>query len=125
MKEEEGHLVLKIPGKPEYVGVVRLTISGVASRLQFSYEDVEDLKLAVAEACSHAIAHGAGEEICIECRVVNHSLLVSVSDHGKELGDDGDLGIFLIRSLMDEVTHEVVGAEGCRLSMVKHFEPTP
>jgi serine/threonine-protein kinase RsbW len=122
--KEEGLLVLKIPGKPEFVGVVRLAISGLASRLKFSYEDVEDLKLAVAEACSHAIAHGKGQDISIECKVQNSALYVSVSDKGEDHQDqEEDMGIFLIRSLMDEVHYQKVENEGCMLCMIKHFKP--
>jgi serine/threonine-protein kinase RsbW len=46
---------LRIPRKPEYVSVARLAVSGIASRLEFSYDEVEDIKLAVGEACTSAI----------------------------------------------------------------------
>ena len=52
-------IVLHIPSRPEYVRVVRLTLMGIASRMEFSYDDVEDMKLAVAEACNNAILHAA------------------------------------------------------------------
>ncbi|MGV3487465.1 MAG: anti-sigma B factor RsbW, partial [Tuberibacillus sp.] len=38
---------LTIPAKPDYIGVVRLTISGIASRMGFLYDDIEDIKVAV------------------------------------------------------------------------------
>src|SRR3989441_9362566 len=50
---------LKIPGRPEYVVVVRLTAAAVAGRMGLSYDDIEDLKVAVGEACSAAILTGA------------------------------------------------------------------
>src|SRR2546427_5847438 len=37
---------LKIPGRPEYVVVVRLTAAAVAGRMGPSYDDIEDLKVA-------------------------------------------------------------------------------
>ncbi len=46
---------LKIPCKPEYVGVARLAILGVASRMRFSYDEVEDVRLAVGEACTTSV----------------------------------------------------------------------
>jgi serine/threonine-protein kinase RsbW len=52
-------IVLHIPSKPEYVRVVRLALTGIASRMEFSWEDVEDMKLAVSEACNNAILHAA------------------------------------------------------------------
>lgn len=121
MTEQEGHFLLKIPGNPKYVGVVRLAVSGLASRLQFTYEDVEDIKLAVAEACARAITHGHGQEISIECRAMPNFLALSISDQGHGPQDDEDLGIFLIRSLMDEVKFEVLNGQGSRLSMRKDF----
>lgn len=50
---------IHIPSSTEYVRVVRLAVTGVASRMPFSYDDVEDIKLAVSEACNNAILHAA------------------------------------------------------------------
>src|SRR2546427_2971271 len=50
---------LKIPGRPEYVVVVRLTAAAVAGRMGLSYDDIEDLKVAVGEAGSPAVLTGA------------------------------------------------------------------
>ncbi len=117
---EQGRLFLKIPGKPEYVSLVRLTISGLTSRVDdLSYEDVEDLKLAAAEACSRAILRGRGEEISIECLISAHSVTVMVQDQGTEEQDEEDMGIFLIRSLMDEVIVEKLPKTGSILAMTK------
>jgi serine/threonine-protein kinase RsbW len=52
-------IVLHIPSRPEYVRVVRLALLGIASRMEFSFDDVEDMKLAVSEACNNAILHAA------------------------------------------------------------------
>lgn len=52
---------IQIPSSAEYVRVVRLAVLGVASRMPFSYDDVEDIKLAVSEACNNAILHAANE----------------------------------------------------------------
>jgi len=48
---------LRIPASAEWVRVVRLTVAGVAGRMGFTFDDVEDIKLAVAEACNNAILH--------------------------------------------------------------------
>lgn len=122
MNDHQGHFLLTIPGNPKYVGAVRLAVSGLAARLELSYEDVEDLKLAVAEACARAITHGNGEKISIECVLLENGLALSVSDSGTHPQDEEDLGIFLIRSLMDEVKFEIKNGQGSRLSMKKFFE---
>src|SRR5256885_14439759 len=50
---------LKIPGRPDYVVVVRLTAAAVAGRMGLSYDDIEDLKVAVGGGRSAAVLPGA------------------------------------------------------------------
>jgi serine/threonine-protein kinase RsbW len=50
-------IVIQIPAHPRWVRTVRLAAAGVASGLNFSVEDIEDIKLAIAEACNNAILH--------------------------------------------------------------------
>ena len=75
-----------IPCRAEYVGIARLAILGVANRLDFSYDEVEDVRLAVGEACSHAIeralAADVGPEatIRIDSQVTSESLTIVVHD---------------------------------------------
>ena len=44
---------IRIPASPEYVQVVRLIASGLANRLGFTLDDIEDLKIAVDELCAY------------------------------------------------------------------------
>ena len=39
---------LRLPFKAEYVSVARLTASGIASRIGFDIEAIEDIKVAIA-----------------------------------------------------------------------------
>lgn len=48
----EDHVRLSIPASPSLVRLARLTAAGVGSRAGFGYDDIEDLRIAVAEACS-------------------------------------------------------------------------
>ena len=43
-------IILQIPAKPEYASVLRLTTAAVASQINASIEDIEDLRVAVSEA---------------------------------------------------------------------------
>ncbi len=76
-----------LPNKPEYVSLVRLAASGIAGRMGFDVETVEDIKLAVAEACTNAIKHGTAKysEYRIEFGVEEKCLTISAS--GQKLRD--------------------------------------
>lgn len=115
--EKNDIISLTLPNTPEYVSIARLTISGIANRMGFNIEDIEDLKVAVAEACTNAIKHGCGNECnySIEFLVLKDKLRIEIADNGegfdyKNLKDpdltkprEGGLGLFIIKTLMDEV----------------------
>lgn len=127
---------LIIPSRPEYVGVARLAILGVASRMRFSYDEVEDIRLAVGEACTRSIEKlngGGGEQnIRLRCLVdanrltieVRHPLTAAVpraASANPDALDQGELGGVLIRILMDEVQTDDLAEEGLQvLRMVKY-----
>jgi serine/threonine-protein kinase RsbW len=138
----DGRIELKIPASAQWVRVARLTVAGVASRLHFGVEDIEDIKLAVAEAVNNAILHasvasGADATVSIVLESDENGLWISVADegrvnggfpksapgapHGEELPESG-LGLLLIGSLMDEVTHQS-GAHAD--TVVKMFKRLP
>jgi len=125
---------LKIPARAEWVAVARLAVAAVASRLRFSVDEIEDIKLAVAEACTNCIQHGSdGDRIEITSEITADEVRVSVRDrsvgHKLESVDNDagfaegrrteELGVFLIRALMDEVTYRVDAREGTELVMIK------
>ena len=47
-----------IPGKPEYLTMVRLAIGSVAGVADFNLDEIEDIKTAVGEACKNISCHG-------------------------------------------------------------------
>lgn len=134
---------MKVPAKPEYVGVVRLSVSGIANRMGFDYEEIEDLKVAVAEAVTNVVEHAYNDqetgEVTIGLGVYEKRLEVMVADHGgsfdlKEVknkigpyqSDDsvenlreGGLGLFLIKALMDKV--EINNDYGVIVLMTKYL----
>ncbi len=128
---------LSVPSKPEYVGVVRLTLSAIASRIGFDVEKIEDMKVAVAEACTNAIMHGCrcakDSKFNIDFVSNGEKLTISVYDDGKgcELESiqdpnlnepkEGGLGIFIIKSLMDQVDIESEEGKGMMIKMIKYL----
>jgi serine/threonine-protein kinase RsbW len=129
-----GTVELKIPGRAEWVAVARLAVAAVASRLRFSVDEIEDIKLAIAEACTNSIQSARGQEpgqIEIVCDALEDELRVTVRDHSSGLHlepvspggiDEGrteELGVFLIRALMDKVDYKSDPRNGTELIMTK------
>jgi serine/threonine-protein kinase RsbW len=127
---------LSVPCKPEYVSTVRLTVSSVASRMGFDIEAVEDIKVAVSEACTNIINHSklSGEdEYRIMCLSDAEKMQITVEDDGKGFNVDeysepkegelqqGGLGLFIVKALMDEVDVVSEPGAGARFSMVKYL----
>ncbi len=52
---------LSIPATPEFLRLARVAASGVASRLGFTYDEVDVLRLAINELC-FAVTGGRGQE---------------------------------------------------------------
>ncbi len=132
--EHLGTVELRIPSKPEWVAVARLAVAAIANRLPFSVEEIEDLKLAIAEACTICIQHGAGGEmIDITCEASTSYLRVELRDHryrlraaaGRPVSERPSmmavegLGIFLIQALMDELEYSIDPEVGTALVMTK------
>lgn len=46
------HAELRLPAHGAYVAVLRMTAAGLASRLDFTVDDLDDLRMAVGEACA-------------------------------------------------------------------------
>jgi len=110
---------LEIPSSSEYVSVARQTVGGIAHRLAFGTTDVEDVKLAVGEACTNAVKHGVRGDarVSIRCTISPRELEIEVcnavgAEIPKPVGaevpdptrlDEGGLGLFLMKKLMDTV----------------------
>jgi serine/threonine-protein kinase RsbW len=116
---------LSIPARPEYVVVVRLVAAGIAGRLALSFDDVEDLKIAVGEACTAAIVDG-GEQVRIQFEVAAERLTIKViHDRPRSASaastEERELGLLLMRCLMDDVRMETNGAQAVTW-MTKHLQ---
>lgn len=137
---------MRVPAKAEYVGVVRLSISGIANRMGFSFEDIEDLKVAISEAITNAVTHAYDDqdqgEVTVGFGVYEDRLEIMVADHGgsfklEEIKDgigpykntesvenlrEGGFGLFLINALMDKV--QINNNYGVIVLMTKYLNET-
>ena len=124
---------LTIPAKAEYVLLGRLALSGITRLRPLEDETVNDLKLAVTEACTNSVRHAYGDtsgSVDIVYELHDDRLVVEVSDDGSgfdpnRLVDSGELtegglGIAIIRALVDEFeVSERSDGRGSSLRFVK------
>jgi serine/threonine-protein kinase RsbW len=47
---------VRLPAETAYVAVLRMAASGIAARLDFTLDEIDDLKMAVSEACAMVLA---------------------------------------------------------------------
>jgi serine/threonine-protein kinase RsbW len=82
---------LSLPAVPEYARIVRLTTAGLASRLGFSYDEVEDLRIAVGEACTHLLGNdGHQGTLDVTYRLQADTITIEAVSEGAGGGDRGE-----------------------------------
>ncbi|MCU1454469.1 MAG: rsbW [Acidimicrobiales bacterium] len=139
---------LELPARPDVLALARLVVGAVvAGEPLFDEERIDDLRLAVSEACTNAIEAQQGRNgddgdqrpILVRCRLASGRVEVEVRDHGGGFDQAGlslhppvtdpsrlhyerGLGIPLIRMLSDSVEFRRT-ADGTAVIMI--FEPRP
>ena len=128
-----GTVELRIPSRPEWVAVARLAIAAIANRLPFSVEEIEDIKLAVAEGCTICIQQGdESGSIDLTCEASIAQLRIELRDgryrtravaggapNDESMAPVEGLGIFLIQALMDSLDYGIRPDVGTELVMTK------
>lgn len=108
---------LSIPKKPEYISIVRLTASGIGNNMMLNIDDIEDIKVCIGEACTNSLITKKSNKINIMFEVGEKKLLVKISDTLETIPEnikekrDRELGLLIIKSLMDEVKFTDDGIE--------------
>ncbi|RIV35933.1 ATP-binding protein [Micromonospora radicis] len=71
---------LTVPADGGYLGVLRTATAGLAARLQFALDEIEDLRIAVDEACAMLLAIAPrGAELDCRFAVTEDALTVEVT----------------------------------------------
>ena len=116
-------LGLSLPALPENVLVARQAVTGFCEALAFPVAVIENVRLAVTEACAnvvvHAYAKDAVEHLELDATAVPGGVVVVVCDCGRGVGDEpgAGLGLPLIDALTDAYELEALEAGGTRITM--------
>ncbi|MEV6694243.1 anti-sigma regulatory factor [Micromonospora sp. NPDC051196] len=77
---EDDIVHLTVPADGGYLGVLRTATAGLAARLQFALDEIEDLRIAVDEACAMLLAIAPrGAELDCRFAVTEDALTVEVT----------------------------------------------
>jgi len=140
---------LELPARPDVLALARLVVAAtVAAEPLFDDERIDDLRLAVSEACTNAIEaqlragpEASAEPILVRCSLDGSRAKVEVADHGRgfepgsitlhppvtdpaRLNFERGLGIPLIRLLSDGVEFRP-SSRGTTVEMTFDAQPIP
>ncbi len=119
---------LKVKSKTENLSVIRDFVSSNAAEANIAQDIVENIILAVDEACTNIIKHAYHSvpdgEIIIKLKLSGKKFVVTITDYGNSFSPDkipepdlqkyyrqkkvGGLGMYLMKTLMDNVEYRSV-----------------
>ena len=103
------------------------------NKVGFCLDDIEDLKVAISEACTNAIKHSLEDRFTIIYTMIEKGLTIEIIDNGKgyntkEVSEpdldnlkESGMGLFIIESLMDKVNVESIEGKGTSIKMTKYL----
>jgi len=134
---------LTFPSKTVQLELVRQVILGFICNVDFSAQAIEDIGLAVDEACTNIVKHSYSEtqegNLDVSIAIARDQVTISIIDTG-EMGQQfdptrlepfekqkylerlerGGLGVYIIKTIMDEVEYNIQPGTYNRLKMVKY-----
>jgi len=128
-------LSMTVPGEPEYIKITKMAVGSAAALEGFDVECIDDIRMAVGEACKNVTCHGhEGWSDCYQvvCTMDDNKMIIVVEDRTckhsirkmhrpcMDCPREGDLGLEMIKSIMQEVevTKEKTGNK--KIKMVKY-----
>ncbi len=140
MIHEDRHLI--VPGRFDSLARISEFITAAARSADMNEDDVFHIEMAVDEACSNVIEHAYAQmsgNIELTCSTDKPgTLIIVIQDTGQpfdpgsipqptaidparvDIAQEGGLGLYFMRKLMDEVRFEFIPEQGNRLTMIKH-----
>ncbi|MBD3306984.1 ATP-binding protein [candidate division KSB3 bacterium] len=136
-------IVLQTPGEVNYLHRIRDFITGIATESGIDEQDIDNIELAVDEACTNVIEHGYDPEatdksITIRMEIDASKLVLTIIDQGKsfdprlvqspdlnhliDMKRDGGLGINLIKRTMDTIDYRTTSDGYNELVLTKYLQ---
>lgn len=101
---------LEIPASGAYLSVVRAAATGLAAQLEFTYEEIDDLRIAVDEACTQLLARrGSATTLNLAYHLAEAELRVDVSIEAADRGEPLERDTFawqILSAMTDEVREQ-------------------
>jgi len=125
---------------PENLPLARVTAASFASQLDFTLEDLEDIKVAISEAVSNSIIHGYENDVnrvvSVVCTIYDDIFEITIEDEGKGIADISQamqpaystdpermgLGFSFMQSFMDRLDVQSNVNKGTRVVMTKRLQ---
>jgi serine/threonine-protein kinase RsbW len=126
-------VTLTVPKDAAWFSVARLAGAAVAVNSGLSFDAIEDIKIIVTEACTYCVQRDqSGGQLIVSFDTPNNSFVITVedrefaaSDRSTEAGASNASGtidgLFLIRSLADDVEYRASATGGLVLRVTKDF----
>jgi serine/threonine-protein kinase RsbW len=105
-------VTLSVPAGSEYVGLVRTVAAGVAARLDLDLDHVEDMRLAVSEACTVLLGlagHAGRLEVTLRVAEGGVDVVVARATTASSVLADDSFAWTVLEALADEVASTVTG----------------
>jgi len=143
MPTTECEYQLRIPSETDNLELIREFVTKVADKVGFNSDDVGKIELACDEACTNVIKHAYAlknngkQSLDVLIQIDFDKFTLIVTDHGKGFDPNsieipnmkeylaqlkvGGLGIYLMKTLMDEVDYQMQPGVKNQVKMVKYF----
>ncbi|HEY4002077.1 MAG TPA: ATP-binding protein [Candidatus Xenobia bacterium] len=124
---------LAVPANREYTQILRLVLSGIGVAMGLNLEEIEDLKLAVGEACYSVGQDGGGPtgQLTIRAAVENRQLTVDVRQASDKpslprlfaAGESTEksIGVALMKHMVDRVEYNM-GRDSVEIRLIKYLQ---
>ncbi len=99
---------LRVPADPAYLAVLRTACAGLAARLDLTLDEIEDLRIAVDEACSLLLAGAAVDDddsgLVAVFDLADSALDIRVSGPARRLPERTSFAWAVLEALVGEVS---------------------